>query len=552
MTNRSRDSGRRVRLLAAPFVALAIALAAPAAASAATSVPGEVIVRFRSGTTASERAHSRANAGVSFKRSLRMPGAQLLDVRGSVRGAVNRLNRQREVLFAQPNFIYHATAAPPNDAHFGDLWGLRNFGQTIQGSPGVAGIDVRALSGWDFTRGGGAVVAVVDTGVDFSHPDLSANAGGGFDFVDGDGNPNDEEHHGTHVAGTVAAVENNGLGVAGVAPDARIMAVRVLDSTGSGSSATIGQGIVYAATHGADVINLSLGGPGATDPFLSNGADVANRENAVVSAAAGNSGQDDDEFPTVPCDLPQPNLICVASVNNRGSLSVFSNYGPTTVDVGAPGEDVLSTVGNPGPHGYLYESGTSMAAPHVAGVAALVRRGDPDASDTQIVQAIKESVHRVPSLGSGFTVTGGMPDAAAAIRRARVLTTPPPPPPTPPAKASFRNSKRTIRVSRSGRFSFSFTAGPGLRGRITLKTVRKVRPRNRGRRRRATFANKTFTVPASGKVRVRFKLSRRNRLILRRYKKLRISVAVKLRNSANLTSTAKVRITLKAPKRRRR
>jgi hypothetical protein len=121
----------------------------------------------------------------------------------------------------------------------------------------------------------------------------------------------------------------------------------------------------------------------------------------------------------------------------------------------------------------------------------------------------------------------------------------------PPAKASFAGSKRIIRVSRRWRFSFTFTAEPGLEGRITLKTVRKVRPRSTGRLRRATFGNKTFTVPASGKVRVKFKLSRRNRLILRRYKKLRLGVTVKLRNSTDLTSTAKTRITLKAPKPRR-
>lgn len=160
--------------------------------------------------------------------------------------------------------------------------------------------------------------------------------------------------------------------------------------------------------------------------------------------------------------------------------------------------------------------------------------------------------------GDSFTYKGndGTSDSAAATVAINVAG-----PPSggngggaavPPAKASFRGSKRSIRASRRWRFSFSFRATPGLKGRITLKTIRKVRPRDRGRRRRATFANKTFRVPSSGKVKVRFKLSRRNRLILRRYKQLRIGVTVKLRNSANLTSTAKVRITLKAPKRRRR
>ncbi len=251
-------------------------------------------------------------------------------------------------------------------------------------------------------------------------------------------------------------------------------------------------------------------------------------------------------------------MICVASVDNDGALSAFSNYGRTTVDLGAPGRRILSAFGHQSPAGsYHYLSGTSMAAPHVSGVAALVRRGDPTAPDTEIVQAMKQSVRGLPSL-AGLTVAGGLVDGAAAIRRARAFpsrpraVSPPPPPPTPPGKAGFADSKRSIRVSRKWRFSFTFTAAAGLTGRITLKTVRRVRPGNRGRKRRVTFANKTFTVPGSGKVKVRFKLSRRNRRILKRYRKLRITVTVKLRNSADLTSTAKLRITLKAPKRRRR
>ena len=129
---------------------------------------------------------------------------------------------------------------------------------------------------------------------------------------------------------------------------------------------------------------------------------------------------------------------------------------------------------------------------------------------------------------------------------------PPPPPPKPPATASFRRSKRTIRASRSGRFSFSFTADAALRGRITLVTARKVGPTKRSRKRRTSFANKTFTVPGNTKVKINIRLSRRNRQILARYKKLRITVSVRLRNAANLTSTAKVTITLLAPKPRRR
>src|SRR3954467_6113298 len=210
---------RRWTLLAALAVAVAASVAAPSMAAAERFAPGEVIVRYKSGTSASERSSSRARAGVAFKRSLPVRGAQLATVQGSVNDAVARLNRQADVLYAQPNFIYHSTAAVPNDPNFGSLWGLRNVGQAVDGSgPGVPGIDVRALGAWDATRGAGAVIAIVDTGVDAGHPDLAANALGGFDFVDNDSDPNDENdldengvpdpdptYHGTHVAGTAAA-----------------------------------------------------------------------------------------------------------------------------------------------------------------------------------------------------------------------------------------------------------------------------------------------------------------------------------------------------------
>jgi subtilisin family serine protease len=549
----------RVKWLIA-LACAAIPAAAPAAAGAATeTVPGEVIVRYASGTSASERAASRSRVGASFEESLGISQSQLLRVRGSVSDAVDRLNRQRDVLYAEPNYVYRASAPPSNDARFAELWGLRNVGQSIAGIAGVAGIDTRALGAWDTTRGAGALIAVADTGVDLEHPDVDGNLASppGADFVDG-GSPDDENdqrppgclpddlYHGTHVAGTAAAEDGNGIGIAGVAPDARILAVRVLDRCGVGSSAVTAQGIQYAVQRGADVINLSLGGPFSN--VVSNAVDAANAANAVVVAAAGNDNQDNDtEFvEEYPCELPQANLICVASINNDGARSGFSNYGPTTVDVGAPGRDILSAQGTT-PPAYQYLNGTSMAAPHVAGVAALGMRTNPTATDSRVVQAIKASARRLPSL-IGWIASGGIVDAAATVRLLRPPRPAALPAPAPPKRASFRRSKRSIRASRTGRFRFSFTAGAGLRGRITLKTVRRVRPRSRGRRRIATFANKTFTVPGSGRVTVRFKLSRRNRRILKRYKRLRISVAVKLRNSANLTSTARVRITLRAPR----
>ncbi len=260
---------RRLRALALGASATALlAAAAPAPAAPpravaestdATYASSEAIVRFEPGTSASDRDAARRAADVTFERSLSVARAQLVSFEGSVQSAAARLERQPRVAYAQPNYRYRAQAAPPpNDTWFTQLWGL---GAT----PGVG-----VLNAWDVTRGAGQVIAVVDTGIDLTHDDLAANLwtnadelGGnvgvdddgngriddvrGYDFVDDDGVPDDFEFHGTHVAGTAAGRANNARGVAGVAPEAQVMAVRVLDSEGFGSSEDIGEGIAYAA-----------------------------------------------------------------------------------------------------------------------------------------------------------------------------------------------------------------------------------------------------------------------------------------------------------------
>lgn len=342
-------------------------------AASAAFVPGEAVVRFEPGTTAAERRAARLGADVALERTLAVPRAQLVEVDGAVAAAVARLRQQPDVAFAQPNYVYRALGTPPPDPRFGQLWGLHNTGQTVFGSVGIAGIDVNALEAWDHSRGTNQVIAVADTGVDVTHPDLVANLwtnpdepkngldddGNGIvddvhgaDLIDGDGNPDDLERHGSHVAGTVAAA-TNGIGVAGVAPDARIMGVRVLDAEGFGTSAGIANGTEYAADQGADVLNLSLGGPPDAGDALMAAAIRAATETVVV-AAAGNDGSDNDAEPTTPCTfhhladadptfVEPPNLICVAAVDNRGALADFSNFGSESVDVAAPGVDTLST-----------------------------------------------------------------------------------------------------------------------------------------------------------------------------------------------------------------
>ena len=329
-------------------LAFGLALAAPPAASAQFGragsdqryVPGEAIVRFEPGVAAAERREARAGAGVSFEQSLGLRRAQVVAFDGSVRAAVERLEDQPGVAYAQPNFRYHALAPVPNDTYFEDvtptLWGL-------SGTP--ASVDV--LPAWDRSRGAGQVIAIVDTGVDLTHPDLAANLwtgpGGihGMDFVDGDTDPDDFNLHGTHVAGIAAAIADNGIGVAGVAPQAQIMAVRVLDGDGAGTTDAIVEGVDFAAANGADVINMSLGGPpDAGDTALANAISQAGQANVVVVAAAGNEDEDNDQVPTTPCTFGNANLLCVAAVTRTGARSSFSNFGRTTVDLGAPGGDL--------------------------------------------------------------------------------------------------------------------------------------------------------------------------------------------------------------------
>jgi subtilisin family serine protease len=301
--------------------------------------------------------------------------------------------------FVEPNYRVEAVATAA-DPYFAYLWGLRNLGQAINGTAGSSGADIHATNAWDVSTGSRAnVVAVVDTGIDYTHPDLAANMwsapsaftvtiGGvpitcgagthGFNAITRTCDPKDDNDHGTHVAGTIGASGNNGAGVAGVNWTASIMALKFLDSTGSGSVADAVNAIdfaiqarnAFAATKGANVriLSNSWGGAGSSQALL----DAINRANAndmLFVAAAGNSAANNDTASFYPAGYSAPNLIAVAATDNTDHLASFSNYGAASVNIAAPGVFILSTtIGNT----YKYFSGTSMATPHVAGAAALV------------------------------------------------------------------------------------------------------------------------------------------------------------------------------------
>jgi thermitase len=257
------------------------------------------------------------------------------------------------VEYAQPNYIYQAQAVP-DDTSYDQLWGLKN----------TNGNDIDAELAWNqITDCSNVTVAVIDSGVDYTHQDLASNmwdgsiAGypnHGYDFVgesifnsspDNDPMPMAAaEEHGTHVAGTIAAVGNNSNGISGVCWQAQIMAVRVLDTVGLGSSSSIIAGIEFAVDHGAKVINMSLGFEGGFDTAFSNAISYARDNDVVVVVAAGNAGTNNELTSFYPCNFTQANLVCVAALDQNYSLASFSNYGATSVDVGAPGVDIFSTV----------------------------------------------------------------------------------------------------------------------------------------------------------------------------------------------------------------
>jgi len=293
--------------------------------------------------------------------------------------------------------VFHnfSTTVFPDDPYFenGTQWGLHNTGQ----SGGTDDADIDAPEAWGLSTGDSSViVAIVDSGVDLDHPEFSGRLTDGWDFVNGDGDPDDDEGHGSHVTGIAAATGDNSIGVAGVAWGVRIMPLKVLHSDGSGYDYDVAQGIRYAADHGAKVINLSLSGPGESST-LQSAVDYAYAKGVLVVAAAGNCRTGcwiDEKYYVNPPSYPaaSAHTLGVAATTNTDTYSSFSNYGPY-VDVAAPGSSIHSTL----PGSYGYESGTSMATPFVAGLAGLIYSRYPSYTPDQVAQAI---VHNADDLGT--------------------------------------------------------------------------------------------------------------------------------------------------------
>jgi subtilisin family serine protease len=263
----------------------------------------------------------------------------------SVQEAIRTYQANPDVEYAEPNYIVK-TVAIPNDAKFSQQWGLHNTGQTVNGVTGSAGADIDAPDAWNVAQGSASViVAVIDTGIDNNHPDLSGNVLPGYNFVDGNNHTTDLNGHGTHVSGILGAAGNNSIGVAGINWSVKILPLKVLDQNGEGTEADVMTAVAYAASNNARVVNMSFAftpeSPSDGKPLRST---IASHPNILFVAAAGNENTNDDITPSYPASFDLSNVISVAASDQNDNLAGFSNYGPTSVDVAAPGTNILSTI----------------------------------------------------------------------------------------------------------------------------------------------------------------------------------------------------------------
>lgn len=362
------------------------------------AAPGELLVKFKENV--SQKDVEKTNKGIGSKIAKKYRKAGLYHIKLpaglTVDEAIGKYKGSAHVEYAEPNYRLSIDAVP-NDPRFSDLWGLNNLGK----GGGTQDADIDAPEAWDITTGSNVVVAVIDSGADWTHEDLrdniwvnpveDINGNGyfdasdingidddgngyvddiiGWDFLNNDNDPFDDNGHGSHVSGTIAASANNHKGVAGVNWNARIMVLKFLGSTGSGYTSDAISAIEYYTAMGVRISNNSWSGTNYSQAM----ANAIKSSRSLFVVASGNSGKNTDIFDSYPANYNLDNIISVAATDDDDKLASFSNYGLVTVDLAAPGVSILSST--PG-NNYSYYSGTSMATPHVAGVASLLLSQD--------------------------------------------------------------------------------------------------------------------------------------------------------------------------------
>lgn len=411
--------------------------------------PTRILAKYKDAASLQNSGASLQALGLSIQRQFQLvPGLVVLDSADNARqmkvatvpedparvllDRIQALEESGAFEYVQPSYIYHSLLVP-NDSSFtdGTLWGLRNTGS----AGGVRGADIGAVAAWDLTTGStNVIVAIVDSGIRYSHQELSRQmwrnpgeiAGNGLDddkdgWIDNvfginavtrSGDPFDDNDHGTHVAGIIGAAANDGNPHVGVAWHVRLMACKFLAADGFGTSDDALAAIDFAVKNGARVINGSFAGGTFERAFL-DALIEARKAGVLFVAAAGNDFSDNDSYPVYPASYQLDNVIAVAAIDRQDHLADFSNYGRGTVHLGAPGVDIFSSIAL-SDAAYETFSGTSMAAPHVAGVAALLLAKYPNASVPELRERLLSTVVQVPTLADK-TTTGGRVNAYRAL-----------------------------------------------------------------------------------------------------------------------------------------
>lgn len=401
-------------------------------------VADHVTVRVRDGVTREQLEGAIHSLGFRLRKDMFAPHTYLVatgqPTLDGVSEALARLTTSSVIAYAEPDFIVRTDARIPSDPHFGRLWGLHNTGQ----EGGQPDADIDAPEAWEIATGSHAVkVGVIDSGMDYNHPDLTSNIWSnpgetingvdddrngfvddqlGWDFYNDDNDPRDMSlfSHGTHVAGTIGALANNSRGVVGVAWNVSMVPLRFLGSSGTGGTVSDAvDAIRYATMIGVHLTSNSWGAslPAPGPQLLREAIEDANAHGILFVAAAGNSRRNTDAVPHYPSAFDGANIISVAATDRRDILAGFSNFGATTVDLAAPGVEILSTAPF---QNFRFNSGTSMATPHVSGVCALLRSSAPQRTHLEIKNFILSTTDPLPSL-NGRCLTGGRLNAFRAL-----------------------------------------------------------------------------------------------------------------------------------------
>ncbi|MBK5305960.1 MAG: peptidase S8 [Frankiaceae bacterium] len=414
-------------------VASAQGTASEASGSVGSYTPGSVLVQYRPGVSGAEQAELERGQSAQRVGSIAALQTEILAVPvGAEDRVITALSRSGKVEYAERNGVAFADAAGSNvtnDTYLGQQWGVSK---------------INTPTAWGTTTGSSSVViGVVDTGADYSHPDLQGRLVAGYDFVNNDSRADDDQGHGTSTAGIIGAATNNGIGIAGMCWNCTIMPVKALNSSGSGSYSAIANAVTWATDHGADIINMSLGG-GTDSSTLHNAITYAANKGVFLVGSAGNSGTTAYNYPAGYAEV-----LSVAGSTSTDGLYSWSNYG-SWVDVAAPGCDYATSLGG----GYNSNfCGTSAAAPVVSGMVGLLKSAAPATSNSALKSAITST-----AVSMGTKVKYGRVDAAAAMAALGTTSAPDPTTsPTEPASTTYTGSLNGGNPSRS----FSVTSAAG-------------------------------------------------------------------------------------------